>query len=113
MRVKPERRGVSYPASTGGPIAAPPSSLRRVTSDESSGRRLPRRTATLTTTQDVVRPTPIRPTPIGQVLILLYFLLHITTIILRLHFRRKRLLSLNPITIVLWPLSLNMFLCLK
>jgi len=60
VRVKPQRRGVSYPASTCGPIAAPPTSLRRVAlSGEFGGRRPPQRTPALAVTHDSVRPTPI------------------------------------------------------
>ena len=63
VRVKPERRGVSHPAtSTCGPLAAPSTSHRgRVTSshDSTPRGRPPRQTTTLAIAHDVVRPTPI------------------------------------------------------
>ena len=75
MRVKPERRGVSYPASSCGPLAAQTTNLagRRVTlSHDSTARgRPPRKTTTLAVAHDVVRPTPI-----GQVLFFLVYFLH-------------------------------------
>jgi len=66
VRVKPERRDVSYPVSTtSGPRLAPSSGVRRETLlDESIARHLPRRTAALPVTRDTVRPTPV-----GQVFI--------------------------------------------
>jgi len=69
VRVKPERQGVSYQAASCGPLAAPSTSLRRVAlAHEPSARRPPRRTATLSVNQDVVRPTPI-----GQVFFSIFY----------------------------------------
>ena len=69
VRVKPERQGVSYPAASCGPLAAPSTSLRRVAlAHEPSARRPPRRTATLSVNQDVVRPTPV-----GQVFFSIFY----------------------------------------
>lgn len=68
VRVKPERRGVSYPTSSS-QLAAATSSVRRAPmSDESSNKRLPRRTAAPPATQQVVRPTPI-----GYVLLFVHY----------------------------------------